>query len=351
VAGVVVSSLFRIDYWAVAPGAARAVEDRVEIPDIEGVDVYPSDGEILFVTVGGPQLTGLSAVMGWIDSDVDVLTKSEAFPSSTPTQSRTINLQRMSTAKDVATYVALERLGYPAELAEGDVVIESILCLEASPDGRSCAQEVPAGSVLDPGDKLLSVDGLPIERVDDIRRALEDRAPGDVVEIVVDRPGQTSSVTAQVELTATADEPDRTLVGFVPLDTSTVQLPFDVEISSGEIGGPSAGLAFTLTLLDELTPGELTGGKIVAVTGTIDESGNVGPIGGLRQKTTAVRAAGAEAFIVPAGQSAEELATARSEAGDMPVITVATLDEALGVLADLGGNGLDLGRPGEGFNA
>jgi PDZ domain-containing protein len=169
--------------------------------------------------------------------------------------------------------------------------------------------------------------------------------------VVAERQGSGEPVTVEVELTSMPDEPDRTLVGFVPLDTSTVDLPFEVDISSGEIGGPSAGLAFTLTLLDELTPGELTGGTVVGVTGTIDEEGNVGPIGGLRQKTTAVKAAGADVFIVPAGQSEADLAAARKEAGDMPVVAVATLDDALRALADLGGNGLALGRPGADFAA
>jgi PDZ domain-containing protein len=349
--GVLAASVLRLDSYAVAPGAARAVAERVAIPAMKGVEVYPSQGDVLFVTVGGPQVTALSGLIGWLDQDVDVLTRSEAFPSSTPTQSRTINLQRMRTSKDVASYVALSRLGFPAALVPGDVVIESVLCLEPAPDGRSCAREVPAGSVLDPGDKLVEIEGVVIDTVDDIRTALEGRRPGDTVAVTVERQGRGEPVTVEVELTSMPDEPERTLVGFVPLDTSTVDLPFEVDISSGEIGGPSAGLAFTLTLLDELTPGELTGGKVVGVTGTIDEDGNVGPIGGLRQKTTAVKAAGADVFLVPAGQSEADLAAARKEAGDMPVVAVATLDDALRALADVGGNGLALGRPGADFAA
>jgi PDZ domain-containing protein len=104
-----------------------------------------------------------------------------------------------------------------------------------------------------------------------------------------------------------------------------------------------------LTLLDELTPGELTGGHDIAVTGTIDVNGNVGPIGGLRQKAVAVRSAGATAFIVPAAQSPEDLAIAKEILGEENVFPVATVDEALEVLASFGGNALELGTPGADF--
>jgi PDZ domain-containing protein len=109
-------------------------------------------------------------------------------------------------------------------------------------------------------------------------------------------------------------------------------------------------LAFTLTLIDELTPGELSGGLDVAVTGTINIDGTVGAIGGLVQKTSAVKQLGANVFLVPADQGAEQLAQARAVAGDdLEVIAVANLGEALAALAERGGNGLELGRPGESF--
>ncbi|MEY2627354.1 MAG: hypothetical protein RJB08_1113, partial [Actinomycetota bacterium] len=112
----------------------------------------------------------------------------------------------------------------------------------------------------------------------------------------------------------------------------------EVAISTNAIGGPSAGLAFTLALLDELTPGNLMGNVRVATTCTIEEDGTVGPIGALRQKTVAVRRAGAKVFLVPKAQSAAELAAARSAAGtDLKIIPVGTLDEALKALQKFGG--------------
>ena len=109
-------------------------------------------------------------------------------------------------------------------------------------------------------------------------------------------------MTVTVELSASPDDPDRTIVGFQPFDTRVVQLPFEVDIETGDIGGPSAGLSFTLALIDQLSPGQLTGGRNVAVTGTIGLDGSVGAIGGLAQKVSAVHQNGVDVFLVPASQ-------------------------------------------------
>ena len=120
-----------------------------------------------------------------------------------------------------------------------------------------------------------------------------------------------------------------------------MRLPFEIAFDTGQIGGPSAGLAFTLTLLDELTEGDLLGGVDVAVTGTMQLDGSVGPIGGLPQKVSAVRQAGISHFIVPAGQSEADMASAREIAGDdVELIVVANIDEALAALERLGGDPL-----------
>ena len=112
-------------------------------------------------------------------------------------------------------------------------------------------------------------------------------------------------------------------------------LPFEVAIDSGKVGGPSAGLEFALSILDQLTPGELTGGGKVAVTGTIELDGTVGPVGGVPQKTVTVRRAGAKLFLVPK----EQVAEAQAKATDgVEVVGVGTLDEAIEALAARGGD-------------
>ena len=340
-----------VDRYAEAPGSADGVNDRLAFLAVER---FPSDGEILFVTVAGPRLTGLQALIGWIDPDVREDTYDERFPDRTPEEDREVAQQAMRTAKDDAPYVALTKLGFPTALVPGEVIVGSMLCEVVSEDGQRCDDYVPAADFLEPGDEFVAVDGVTIDTREDLSRVLQAFEPGDSVEVVVRREdttadGGSTEVEGSVELIESPDEPGRAIFGLLTADTTQVELPFAVDIDTGRIGGPSAGLAFTLALLDELTPGELTGGRRIAVTGTIDVNGNVGPIGGLHQKAVAVRTAGAEAFIIPAAQSEEDIATAREILGAENVFPVANLDEALAVLDGFGGNALELGTPGADF--
>ena len=162
----------------------------------------------------------------------------------------------------------------------------------------------------------------------------------DLITVIPHRGGK--NVLRRVELMASPDDPSRTIIGFIPLDTRTVNLPFNVEIETDSIGGPSAGLAFTLALLDELTPGDLFGGHKVVATGTVDEDGSVGAIGALPQKSAAVRMTDADIFLVPASQTEKELSVARRVVGkNVRIIEVSTVGEALEVLSGLGGSGLE----------
>ncbi len=139
---------------------------------------------------------------------------------------------------------------------------------------------------------------------------------------------------------AAPDEPARAVIGIAPEDRVIgFDFPVDVTIDSGNVGGPSAGLAFTLAVLDVLTPGELTGGRRVAVTGTMSLDGTVGPVGGAAQKAITVRDAGYEVFLVPP----DELDEVRTAVGDdLEVIAVGTLAAALDALDSLGGNARSL---------
>ena len=119
-------------------------------------------------------------------------------------------------------------------------------------------------------------------------------------------------------------------------------MPFDVDINTGSIGGPSAGLAFTLSLIDRLTAGELTGGSDVAVTGTIGLDGSVGPIGGLPQKASAVAQRGIDLFLIPAAQSDADVEAARAAAPGLQIVPVADVFEALDALVAAGGDPVDI---------
>jgi Lon-like protease len=327
--------------YARTPGSAQAVKDRITFGELGDVATqHPPDGDIYFVTVSEPSQSVLSWWVGDDEPAVQFLTEEEKFGVTSPEQRRVVALEQMRTASQVAQYVALRAVGFDVDITPGDVLIQEMVCLEVNDEGTDCAVSSPSDQMLDPGDRIVRVDGVTIDGVEDLSQLLVDKEPGDTVEITLDRP-QVGELTVTVELTVSPTEPDRTIIGFVPFDTRRVELPFELDIDTGEIGGPSAGLAFTLTLIDELTEGELTGDRSIAVTGTIELDGSVGPIGGLAQKASAVDQAGVDVFIVPAAQGEEDIARAREAAPDMEIIPVATLDEALAALEELGGDPVD----------
>jgi PDZ domain-containing protein len=334
--------------YAIVPADAQAVEGRMSLT---GATRYPATGQILFVTIREPQLSLLSWMMIRHDNDAQLMTYEDINGTSTPQQQTIRGRRQMVSAKQAAEYVALSKLGFPIVLKPGNIVVDQIVCFKANAGGTACIDEAPSGKVLKPDDELVSIDGTQIKTLDDLRPILARHKAGDNVEVAFNRPGKSGVQKGTVQLIQSPDDKTRVIIGFYPFDTTEVGAsPFPVVIDTAGIGGPSAGLAFTLTLIDELTPGELTGGQRVAVTGTIDVDGKVGAIGGLPQKASAVKQTGTKYFIVPASQSKEEIAAARAVVGDsVQIIPVATLDEALTALAKLGGNADKLGTPGKDF--
>jgi PDZ domain-containing protein len=331
--------------YARTPSSAQPVGDRLTIGDLgEAAERFPAEGDVYFVTVTETAQSVLSWWLGGSDPAVEFLTTEERFGLQTPGQRRIFALESMRTSEQVAQFVALKAVGFDVELVPGDVLIQQIVCLEPAPEGADPADCVtaPSDEFLDPGDRLIEADGVALEGVEDLTRIVSAKEPGDTVDLRIDRP-EVGELDVTVELTASPTDPDRTIVGFVPFDTRRVVLPFELDIDTGRIGGPSAGLAFTLTLIDELTPGELTGGGSVAVTGTIELDGSVGAIGGLRQKASAVAQAGVDVFLVPAAQGEADIEAARVAGGEgLRIIPVATLEEAVAALEELGGDPIEL---------
>jgi PDZ domain-containing protein len=330
--------------YALTPASAEPVNDRIVFGELpEDVEMYDSDGDFVFVTVTAPTQSMLSWFAGRNDAAIEFLTEEDKFGVRTATQRREFNLQQMRTAEQEAQYVALTKLGYDVEITAGDVIVQDLVCATEAADG-SCDRTLPAGDQIDPADRIIEADGVVLESVEDLSEVLAEKKPGDEVELLIDRPGE-GELTVVVVLSASPDDPDRTIVGFRPFDTRAIILPFEVDIETNDIGGPSAGLAFTLALIDELSPGNLTGGRNIAVTGTISLDGSVGAIGGLAQKVSAVHQNGIDVFLVPASQiefeDSERLQRLEDAGkGQVEIIPVATLDEALDVLVELGGDPL-----------
>ena len=338
VVGLLIGSFtVTLPYYSLAPGTARQVDDLIEAP--EGNE-HPTKGQVLFTTVSLRHATAFDALVGWLDPDIDVVDEDDIVPPDTSTDEyRKLNLQLMDDSKQTAVVVALRRLGHEVpETGDGALV-------------AGVKPGLPAHGRLQPGETIVGVDGRPTTLSSQAVAAIRARKPGDVVRLdVKPAPEAGGDGTPRVEEITLAANPDGSggpLLG-VELRTANQRfdMPFDVDIRSGRVGGPSAGLAFTLGVLDLLTEGELTGGRKVAATGTIEIDGRVGDVGGVAQKTAAVRDAGADLFLVPEG----EYDIARARAGsDLKVVKVRDLQDALDALADFGGDLAALGpAPGQG---
>jgi PDZ domain-containing protein len=335
---IVVAGATTIERWETAPGSVDAVAPRLGF-GVGATDVtrYRTGNSIRFVTAYGSQLTALEGFIGWVDDDISIETKLQRFGDRSPVEQRRLGFQAMVGAKQIAEFVALKRLGYDVALNYGSVVVEQVICETNPADDSAC-------KLLNPGDVIEALDGTATPTLDVLVKVMEGRKVGDVVEIVVNTLNSNPNETRReekVRLIASPDDSQRTIIGIVPADTRTVDVPFEVDISTDAIGGPSAGLAFTLALLDELTPGDLMGRVKVAATGTIAEDGAVGAIGALRQKAVAVKRSGADLFLVPKSQTDAEIASARAAVGSaLTIVPVATLDEALDALVKYGGGEL-----------
>lgn len=323
--GIIAGFFIPTPYVALVPGSARPTEDLV---DVSGLEVFPSEGEVLFTTVRLKLRPNIWEYL-WLvnDGDANVVPEELIFGDRTPEENREVNLQAMTDSKQIAVSVALEQLGYLSITSTGVFVADAI------PD-------TAAEGVLERGDVLLAVDGVEILSDIDLVEELSNRRPGDMIVLTVQR--HTSEETEEVQLTLGGrEDSDAGFLGVRPqtrVEMNT-DLPFEVDIDSGSVGGPSAGLAFTLAILDQLTEGELTGGIEIAVTGTMSIDGQVGSVGGVPQKAAAVRELGIDVFIVPRALGEDVLAEVEQRAGDdLQIIPVDDLEEALAVLETLGGD-------------
>ena len=322
---IIAASTIDVPYYAISPGTARRTNDLVEVPADRR---FPPKGELLFVTVGVARLKALGWVLASQDADVDIVPERDILGTTPPTQYREQVTQEMVDAKETAAVVALRRLcERVVETGTGARIDEVV---EGSP---------AAAAGLVRGDVVTSVDGTAVSTAEQALSILRSRPPGAALSITSVGPaGDAQPRTAVATLARREDDPARSFLG-VSLRTrqQDYSLPFEVTIDTGRVGGPSAGLEFALSIVDQLTPGELTGGRKVAVTGTIAPDGSVGAVGGVPQKMVTVRRAEASLFLVPTAQVAEARAMAR--AGDeIEVVGVDTLDDAIRALGARGGD-------------
>ena len=269
--------------------------DGTPVITVTGRDSSISAGQFRLTTVEVQTEVGLpDAFRSWFDSDRALVPRSVVFPPGQTTQQvDKQNAEDFTSSQTSAELVAAEELGYPAK-----------------PQFIAVAK----GGQLQVGDVITAIGGQP---VDTAQKVADLAAAGGQLVIAYTRNGKAG--TATVTSTGGAD-------GLGLQVAQAAQTPYTVKIDLAEIGGPSAGLMFTLGLIDKLTPADLTGGKVIAGTGTINDAGAVGPIGGIPQKLVGAKAAGAQLFLVPAGNCTEALQNA---VPGLPMAKVGTADEAL----------------------
>jgi PDZ domain-containing protein len=230
---------------------------------------------------------------------------------------RQADLREMSISQKVAAAVALRTLGYRVVARPAGVIVAAV-ALGSHAVGK-----------LQPTDVIEAVNGTKTRTISQLRAILSRVHPGQTVTLAIKR--GTEHRTVKIKTVADPLQRSRALVGFTPAQSANIRLPLKVQIDAGNVGGPSAGLAFALEVMEELGR-RVDRGYRVAATGQIDLDGTVSPIGGVKQKTYGARDAKADVFLVPAGDNARE---ARRYADGLRIIAVKSFPQALRALATL----------------
>ena len=313
-----VAATVPVPYVTMSPGPTVDVLAEVEgeeIVQVDGHQRYDTEGRLELTTIkltGPDQRVSLGeALTAWFDSSRAVYPK-EAFyaPDESKQDVETQSSVQMVSSQDTAVAVALSELDY-----ELDQVTEVLAVTPGS----------PAEGKLRVRDQLVSVNGTGVTGATDVAKLVRTTPAGEAATFVVRRNGDTRTVVVTPE--PSEDDPDVPVVGVVV--GPSYDFPFDVSVNIDErIGGPSAGLIFSLAVYDTLTPGALTGGAPVSGTGTIAEDGSVGPIGGIQQKIIAAAESGAELFLVPP-DNCESAMTVGLDDEEMRLVKAPTMHSAV----------------------
>jgi PDZ domain-containing protein len=292
----------------------------IELISISGTQTYPTEGELDFTTVsefGGPQegLDMFQAIWGWISPDRRVVPRESVYPEGeTEAENTARNVEAFNTSQSYAIAAAMNYLEQPVN---EQVIVTSV------------GIDAPAKDKLRAGDEVLAVDGAVITTPEQVVDAVRSKPIGTDLNFSIMRSGSKLEivVTSSARPDDPATEQDEATIPYVGVGVDVnYSAEFDIKFGVTGVGGPSAGTMFAIGIIDKLTPGALTQGKIIAGTGTIDPEGNVGEIGGIQQKLIGARDAGAVLFLAPEDNCDEVV-------GHIPdgltVAAVASLEDAM----------------------
>jgi PDZ domain-containing protein len=325
VLGLIVASRVNLDDYAIQPGTAESVQQFISVPPDRS---HPVRHPVLLTDVEIGRVTALTYLFYQAQSDTSLEPVQSVIGPFPPSQLIAQGNLEMSQAEAAAKTAALERLGYHVTATPAGAVVFGTFA------------GTPAASILQVGDVITAVDGTPVTSGENLTLVLDRYHSGQTITLSVRSGGSAPSRLLPVTLRSTrvdlgGGQRVRLDLGIEPEDQVDYRYPFPVSINVANIGGPSAGLAMTLGVMDALTNGSITGGHTVAATGTIAADGTVGEVGGVPQKTVAVENAGATIFLVPSGQNYRDALT--KDRPGLKVYGVSSLNQALAVLAAHGG--------------
>ena len=302
------------DHYLVLPDRARPTDPLVSVPGEETGSA--GDGGIYMVDVRIGRASLFERLFPGVREGADLLPEHVINPEGvSDTQRRRSSLNEMSRSQLIAITVALRQLGREVDIEA--VGAEVVL---VQPDA-------PADGELEVGDVIVAAQGDDVTSTSDLQRAMGDLVPGDEASLTVER-GEGEQIELMLATRASDQDPERAVVGVQVQDAEDFRFPVDIEIDAGSIGGPSAGLAFALDIVDELGD-DVDGGRTIVATGELTLEGDVLPIGGVKQKVIGARRAGADVFLVPDRNAAD----ARAAADGLEIVAVSDFDEALSALA------------------
>jgi len=326
VALFIVAAVITVPYDELVPGQAQAVSKLISVPADKA---HPLHGQVFLTDVGLVENLHLLALLpAWLDNDATLVRTDELTGNLPEVEFNDQGTVDMAESQLTAKSVALRQLGY--SVPEHDVGA-TVYGVEPG---------TPGYRVLTVGDVITAIDGVPTPDPTALIAATRSHQPGQTITLQVGSiahptPGRT--VTLRL---ARAREEGKVipLIGIVEMGTQPeYDFPFPIKINSDEIGGPSAGLAWTLGIINSLSGGHLTGGLTIAASGTIRPDGSVGDVGGVEQKTVAVEQAGATVFFVPDYKDSVDPARAKATS-NLKVFPVSSLGQALRDLERLGGH-------------
>ena len=295
------------DHYLFLPDPALEVDPLISVPD---EDKSTTEGGIYMVDILIRRAKLFERLFPQIYPDAELVPEDVVNPTGlSESERKQESLSEMSVSQQVAIAVALRSLGYDVDPLGAEVA--------------RVAPGAPADGKLEVGDVIIEAKGKKVSSPEELIRLMRGHEPGKPVRLKIRRDGAVRDIVVGTRAAGSGEK--RAVVGIVI--QPEFRFPVGIRIDARNIGGPSAGLAFALDIVDELSR-DLDGGRRVVVTGTLDLNGNVGEIGGIEQKAEGARLVDADLFLVPDGNAAE----ARRHADGLEIKAVTTFEEALTAL-------------------